>query len=231
MKIDRFDYTQNYFGDLCVITTHGGFKVPKGNVVVWAKAPGGKFSVVHKTGDIPEELVYEELGARYLIRPLRHPSGGLFMDSKPVRKRLLKESEGKKVLNLFSFTCSLSVAALLGGADFVRNVDASKSVLKWGKANHELNKLAKASFVEEDSMFILRKPEKYDLIILDPPAFGRSKKGSFSLAKDGYRLIDMAKERVTSKGSIILLHHDKNFKVRHRPFFEGGSLQAFHLKC
>lgn len=227
MKIDRFDYTENYYGDLCIITTHDKFKIPKGSCVVWKKEKGGKFKVVYKQGDVLDQFIHEELEANYIIRPLRHPSGGLFMDAFEVRKKLLKESVGKNILNLFSFTCSLSVAALRGGADLVRNVDTSRSVLKWGKENHELNKLKQARFVEEDSIHILKKAEKYDLIILDPPAFGRSKRGAFSLAKQGYELIDRAKERLSTKGSILLLHHDKNFIIPYKPFFKGGSLQAF----
>lgn len=229
MKIDRFDYTENYYGDLCIITTYDKFKTPKGSCVVWKKEKGGKFKVVHKQGDVLDQFIYEELGAKYIIRPLRHPSGGLFMDAFDVRKKLLKESAGKKILNLFSFTCSLSVAALKGGAELVRNVDTSRSVLTWGKENHEINNLKEARFVEEDSIHILRKQEKYDLIILDPPAFGRSKRGAFSLVKHGYELIDRAKERLTSKGTILLLHHDKYFKIPQKPFFKGGSLRAFEL--
>mgnify|MGYP001451780949 CR=1 FL=1 len=230
MKVDRFDYTENYFGDLCLITTHDKFNTPKGPCVVWKKDRGGKFQVVYKQGNVLDELLFEELGINYLIRPLRHPSGGLFMDAYEVRRRLIKESMGKKVLNLFSFTCSLSVAALKGGAELVRNVDTSRSVLNWGKENHELNKLKGGRFVEEEALHFLRRDEKYDLIILDPPAFGRSKRGSFRLEKQGNELLDRAKEKLTDKGSIIFLHHDQNFKVKGKPFFEGGSLRAFHSK-
>ena len=77
---------------------------------------------------------------------------GLFLDSRKKRALLRSHAGGKKVLNLFAYTSTLSVAAAKGGAAIVDSVDLSKNYLEWGRINFALNKL-KADFVEEAEFF------------------------------------------------------------------------------
>lgn len=122
-------------------------------------------------------------------------SPGLFLDQRENRHWVLNNSKDKSVLNLFSYTCGFSLAAAKGGAREVISVDASQNFLDWGKRNFELNGLdpEKYEFWAADCQFFLkgcqRRQRKFDLIICDPPSFGRSKNGTFSISKDFNQLI------------------------------------------
>lgn len=116
---------------------------------------------------------------------------GFFADMKKGREFVLSNSKGKKVLNLFSYTCSFSVCALKGEAKEVVNVDMSKSSLNTGRINHNLNNLdtKKVKFLPHNilkSWSKIRKLGPYDLIIIDPPSF---QKGSFAASKDYEKII------------------------------------------
>ena len=90
-------------------------------------------------------------------------------------RRLIREiGRGKRVLNLFAYTCSLSVAALAGGASRVVNLDLSKTALRTGRQNHITNQIdpRKAVFLPFDVMKSfgrLKREGPFDLVIVDPP--------------------------------------------------------------
>ena len=94
-------------------------------------------------------------------------------------------SAGKRVLNLFAYTCSFSVAALDGGATHVVNVDMSRSALDWGRENHRLNgqDLRLVSMLPHNlfkSWWKIRQLGPYGVVIIDPPTRQR---GSFVAEK------------------------------------------------
>ena len=90
-------------------------------------------------GTLPEDHVVTENGCKFSINLNRAQNSGLFLDMANGRQWLLKNSQDKRVLNLFSYTCSLSVTALLGGAAHVVNFDLSKPALNSGRQNHRIN--------------------------------------------------------------------------------------------
>jgi len=118
---------------------------------------------------------------KFWVNPERYLDTGLFLDHRPLRQHLLKDTAGKKVLNLFCYTCSLSVAAAKGGAH-VSSVDMSRTYLDWGVENFVLNGLdpKEHKFVQADVLkeleFITEAGAKFDIIILDPPSFSNSKR-------------------------------------------------------
>lgn len=126
-------------------------------------------------------------------------SPGLFLDQRANRRRLLGQSSGARVLNLFAYTCSFSVAAAMGGASAVTSVDVSARFLDWGKENFALNGLSTTGhvFTRADARDYLALARKrgwlFNTIVLDPPSFSRSKGKPFS-ARSG--LIPMAKNCV-----------------------------------
>ena len=136
-------------------------------------------------------------------------SVGLFVDPRENR-RFVRQTKPKRVLNCFAYTCSFSVAAASAGAKTV-NVDLSKKSLERGRQNFALN-----SFSTDDHQFIAddvrpvsrrltRRGEKFDMIILDPPTFSRTKGGTaFHVEKDFEDLIVAALE-VADHGARILL--------------------------
>src|SRR5690606_18235667 len=115
----------------------------------------------------------EESELKFWVNLERYLDTGLFLDHRPLRDFLRKNSEGKKVLNLFSYTGSISVAAAKGGAQ-VTSVDMSNTYLDWAYENFLLNKLNPKDhiFDQADVLkdLILRKEkgELFDIIVLDP---------------------------------------------------------------
>lgn len=150
-------------------------------------------SVVNETvyGTVSDSCHALENGLRYELNLANNQNIGFFMDARPARDWIQQQAEGKKVLNLFAYTCSFSVAALAGGAAEVVNIDMARSALITGQRNHELNALAgnKARFLPHDVFRSTRKLEKlgpYELVVIDPPS---RQKGSFEADKDYGRLL------------------------------------------
>ena len=120
---------------------------------------------------------------------------GLFLDARKKRRLILEESSGKRVLNLFAYTCTLSVCAAKGGAASVDSVDLSNTYLNWGKTNFTLNGLKEQPLIRSDVFQFIaeakKKGLKWDTIILDPPTFSNSKKmkGTLDIKRDHAELI------------------------------------------
>jgi len=155
------------------------------------------------------EVVVQENGLFYEIHPFSGYSTGLFLDQRENRKALASGSAGKKVLNLFSYTCGFSVACASQGAE-TTSVDLSKKYLEWGKRNFEKNHIdwVRHQFVAADSFEFLRRAEKkgqkWDLVIVDPPSFSRTKQGGvFSLKKDYSRLFRAVGPLVSTGGGLF----------------------------
>lgn len=137
----------------------------------------------------PVELVVEENGMRIGVSLGDGLSTGLFVDQRDNRERIKAWSHGGRVLNLFSYTCSFSVAAALGGATETVSVDLSGRALERGRRNFELNGLeaTKHKFFKDDALKWLaragRRGARFRTIVLDPPSFSTVGKGTFSVAK------------------------------------------------
>lgn len=119
------------------------------------------------------------------VHPGVQQNAGLFLDMRLVREWLQQNSSGRNVLNLFAYTCSLSVAALAGGAKQVVNVDMSTASIKWGEKNHTLNfqDLRAVRSIPHNIFRSWRRIKQfgpYHTIIIDPPTRQR---GSFEVEK------------------------------------------------
>jgi 23S rRNA (cytosine1962-C5)-methyltransferase len=100
-------------------------------------------------GEVLDEWTLTEGGLRYLVDFGKKQNTGLFLDMRYGRDWVRANASGKRVLNLFAYTCGFSVAAIEGGADFVVNLDMSRAALSRGRDNHRLNghDLNKVSFL------------------------------------------------------------------------------------
>jgi 23S rRNA (cytosine1962-C5)-methyltransferase len=129
-----------------------------------------------------EFFTVQEPPLKFRVNLERYLDTGLFLDHRPLRQFLLSNSQGKRALNLFSYTCALSVAAAKGGASLVTSIDMSNTYLEWGIENFKLNGLdaRKHKFLQADILKYLPKlieqGDKFDLILLDPPSFSNSKR-------------------------------------------------------
>ncbi len=131
--------------------------------------------------DSTPQFAIHEHGVAYLVRPFDGYAVGLFLENRGNRAWVRGVARHKRVLNLFSYTCGFSVAAAVGGARETTSVDVSAKALSWGRENLAANGLAEAGhrFVRCDAGEFLRRAvrqrRRYDLVILDPPTFGRVK--------------------------------------------------------
>ncbi len=162
--------------------------------------------------DPPEEPVLARESSRVFELSLdRGFSHGLFFDMRPTRDALRQRWAGRRVLNLFAYTCGFGVA--LEPAAEVVNVDVSASYLAWGARNYAHNGLATAahSFVKKDAFEYLRVAAKvgntFDAIVLDPPPFSRGKRGRarrFAVRDDLPELISAALVALTDDGELLV---------------------------
>lgn len=142
-------------------------------------------------GEQPGAAHVSEHNLTYQVKLLDGQNNGLFLDMANGRRWITEHASGRNVLNLFSYTCSFSVAALVAGAAQVINIDMSHGALKLGKINHRLNNLdlAKVKFFRHDifkSWGKLKRYGPYQTIIFDPPT---NQWGSFTAAKDYAKLL------------------------------------------
>jgi len=156
-------------------------------------------------GEVPEALHVIENGIKIKLNLLSNKNSGYFPDMKNGRAFVKENANDKHVLNLFSYTCAFSLAAKVGGAKSVVNVDMSKGALKTGMANHSLNNLDPkgVSFLPYNilkSFSSLKRKGPYDMIIIDPPSFQR---GSFEATKDYEKLIKKLPQ-IASENCILL---------------------------
>jgi 23S rRNA (cytosine1962-C5)-methyltransferase len=163
-----------------------------------------RFSDASKSADCEAELLWgsdaetaliQEHGVAYQIYPKRYVNAGFFIDMREVRRTLVKNSAGKRVLNLFCYTGSLGMSAAVGGASHIVQVDISKGILALARENQQLNQQnisGEMRFIPEDSFVFLEKESRriergnlpYDVVIVDPPSFSRSKQGTFQIERD-----------------------------------------------
>ena len=158
--------------------------------------------------DLGEFIAHED-GLAYVIRPGAGLSVGLFPDMREGRGRVRAWAKDQRVLNCFAYTCGFGVAALTGGATRVLNLDLSKPALEWGRANYRANGFEPDphDFVYGDVFDWLarlaKRGERFDLVILDPPGFSRTKSRRFSAAQDYGELAALA-GRCTAAGGLLL---------------------------
>ncbi len=125
-------------------------------------------------GQLPKEVNAVEHGLIYRLRLNSAQNIGFFPDMAHGRTLVREIGKGKKILNLFAYTCSFSVVAVSSGATQVVNLDMNRGALELGRLNHRLNDLdlRKASFLTLElfrSFSRLRKLAPFDVIICDPP--------------------------------------------------------------
>lgn len=161
-------------------------------------------------GELPTTLHAKELGLEYSLDVTQTKNSGLFLDMRKGREWVAARVEGKRVLNLFSYTCAFSVVAIANHAEHVVNVDMSKGVLTRGRTNHRINDLdtSKVSFLPYNifkSWGKIGRSGPYDLVIIDPPSF---QPGSFIAEKDYRRLVQRLDRLCAKGGDVLLCHND-----------------------
>lgn len=160
-----------------------------------------------------------EYGVKFKVNLQDYLDTGLFLDHRETRRYVASISKGKRVLNLFAYTCSFSVHAAMAGALFTKSVDMSNTYTEWGKDNFRLNDLSLKNhdIIRADCLKFLDEEigsgEKYDIIIIDPPTISRSKKMTqlFDVQVDYVGLISKSLKLLTKEGIIFFSTNSRKF--------------------
>jgi 23S rRNA (cytosine1962-C5)-methyltransferase len=196
----------------------------------------------------PLALVVEERGVPFEVHLERGMNTGLFTDMREHRHGLARLATGRRVLNGFSYTGTLSVVAARAGASEVTSVDLSAGVQGWARDNFRLSRMdpeapAFRFEVSDVGAFLeraAREGRRFDLVLLDPPAFSAARGASFAIDRDYPALVTRACRVLTEGGlvwlacnartSVLVDLADQGFRSARRRaiLLETGGLPADH---
>ncbi len=154
-------------------------------------------------GVMPHEIL--EHGNKFLVDWELGQKTGFFLDQRENRKLIAEFSSGKKVLNTFCYTGGFSLYAIRGGAQLVHSVDASAKAVELSKKNIELNGFDgqhHESIVADVFDYFKSTTEKYNLIVLDPPAFAKHREARHQAMK-GYQRLNAEAMKMIDPGGIL----------------------------
>lgn len=159
-------------------------------------------------GELPDVLEVAMEGSRFLLDLRRGQKTGFFHDQAPNRAWLAAHASGARVLDMFSYVGAWALAAAKGGAREVLGVDASADAVGWAGANAKASGVSdRVRFERADAFEKLRDLEKagtrYDVVVLDPPAFVKSKK-TLDAGLKGYREINRRGFSLVERGGILV---------------------------
>ena len=175
---------------------------------------GGSWQIINKIPD-SWQINYKDYTFNLKLMGFKHT--GLFPEQAynwNYIEKVIKESRRNdvKVLNLFAYTGAASIAALHAGASVV-HVDSSRGMVDWAKENVKSSHLDDKPIrylVDDVVKFVkreIRRGNKYDIIIMDPPSFGRGSSGEvWNIEKDLYNLVELCTELLTDKSLMLLIN-------------------------
>jgi 23S rRNA (guanine2445-N2)-methyltransferase / 23S rRNA (guanine2069-N7)-methyltransferase len=173
-----------------------------------------------------EVLEVIEGKARFEINLSDYLDTGLFLDHRPVRSMVAELSKGKRLLNLFCYTATVSVHAALNGAASSLSIDMSNTYIDWARRNFNLNNIDERNhqLLRADCLKWLQTiTDDYDVIFLDPPTFSNSKKmeSTLDIQRDHGDLIRVCMAKLAPQGKLIFSNNFRRFKMddlTHRQF-------------
>ena len=176
--------------------------------------------------------VVREQPYRFFVNFTDYLDTGLFLDHRPTRRLIGELASGKRFLNLFAYTGTATVYAAGSGAVASTTVDMSRTYLDWAKRNLALNELAgpQHGFVQANCLTWLEEQRttarRWDLMFIDPPTHSRSKRMSedFDVQRDHVKLLDLARELLTPRGTIVFSNNYTRFKL------DAAALAAFEIE-
>lgn len=169
-----------------------------------------------------DRFVIRENDAKFIINLKDYLDTGIFLDHRKTRTLLKNKFVIKKerMLNLFSYTSSFSVVAAKAGVRYTTSVDMSNTYCEWSRDNFELNGLEKFNHIairENVQVFLenMKQNWRFDLIVIDPPTFSRSKKMPipFDVQKDHPFLINHCLDHLNKDGIILFSNNFQKFKL------------------
>ena len=168
--------------------------------------PGGDVEDGYLWGIEPDEWEICEHGCRMRINFYEGQKTGFFIDQRENRHLVSQLAAGRRVLNCFGYTGGFSLGALQGGADYVETVDISRKAIELANRNVELNFGGDAphkGVVADVLQYLAEVSDRFDLIILDPPAFAKNHR-SLQQGLKGYRSINQRAMEMIRPGGLLL---------------------------
>lgn len=162
-----------------------------------------------------------EYGVKFKINLYDYLDTGLFLDHRETRQLVAALSKGKRLLNLFAYTCAFSVQAAAAGASFTKSVDMSNTYTEWGRDNFLLNSLSLENneVVRADCFRFLNDEVQsgiqYDIIVVDPPTISRSTKMEqmFDIQVDHGILLLKAMKLLSKDGTLFFSTNSRKFTL------------------
>jgi 23S rRNA (cytosine1962-C5)-methyltransferase len=169
-----------------------------------------------------------EYGLKFRVNLEDYLDTGLFLDHRETRRLVASCCGGKRLLNLFAYTCSFSIHAAAAGSVFTKSVDMSNTYTAWGKDNFRLNgfPIEGNEVVRADCLKFLNEElltnQKYDVIVIDPPTISRSKKMEqmFDIQQDYIALVSKALKLLARDGVLFFSTNSRKFTID-KGLFEG----------
>ena len=157
--------------------------------------------------DLEGRVEIIENGVHYDVDYIEGQKTGFFLDQKYNRAAVAKLAKGKRVLDCFTHTGAFGLNCALAGAEQVVSVDVSELALEQARRNAELTGVKNVEFIQSDVFDLLTelsesKRGKYDLVILDPPAFTKSSTTVASAVR-GYKEINLKAMRILPRGGYL----------------------------
>lgn len=153
-----------------------------------------------------EDNIISEIGYKFSVDWEKGQKTGFFLDQRVNRMLAQYYSRDKKVLNAFCYSGSFSVYALKGGATHVTSVDSSKQAIEWTGENLKLNDFDESrhtGIVADVKKFLAGTDEKFDMIILDPPAFAKHHNVTHNALQAYIHINARAMERLNPGGVLM----------------------------
>ena len=172
---------------------------------------GGAWDILKK---FPPEWQIHWKGIKFIVKPMGFKHTGLFPEQAVNWQRMMelisKQNREVKILNLFAYTGGASVACANAGAK-VTHVDASKGMVDRAKQNAALNGISNIRYIVDDcKKFIereIRRGQKYDAIIMDPPSYGRGPSGEMWKIEDNlYDFVELTKGVLSDNPLFVLIN-------------------------
>ena len=183
---------------------------------VYNRSNTGGGSWEKKNNNLPDfwQVHYQDMTFNVKLMGFKHT--GLFPEQaynwNLIREKIRLAKRPVKVLNLFAYTGAASVAALMEDA-YVVHVDASRGMIDWAKENVKSNHLEDKTihfFVDDVVKFVkreIRRGNKYDIILMDPPSFGRgSKKEVWNIESDLFELVELCAQLLSDDPLLFLIN-------------------------
>ena len=179
------------------------------------RGPSGSGSWHRRRHGLPPAWMLTYCGLPVTVRPTDFGHLGFFPEHGPhwqwLRDRIAAAGRPVKVLNAFAYTGCTTLAAAAAGAEVV-HLDAAEGIVAWARENARLAGLAQAPIrwiVDDSSRFLrreVRRGNRYDAIILDPPSFGRGPKGEvWKLTRDLSPLLDLCRQVLSDAPFAVVL--------------------------